>query len=67
MSRRLFFTGGVPADVDNRFTPGSGVGGRSRAVRRALVRRVANSTCCQPGGGKRWPWCTGWWYSTSYF
>ena len=51
MSRRLFFTGGVPADVDNRFTPGSGVGGRSRAVRRALVRRAANSTCCQPGGG----------------
>tara|TARA_B100000902_G_scaffold328104_1_gene324009 strand:- start:860 stop:2164 length:1305 start_codon:yes stop_codon:yes gene_type:complete len=51
MSRRLIFTGGVPADVDNRFTPGSGVGGRSRAVRRALVRRAANSTCCQPGGG----------------
>ncbi len=51
MSRRLIFSGRVPADVNNRFTPGSGVGGSSRAVRRALVRRAANSTCCQPGGG----------------
>ena len=49
MSRRLIFTGGVQADVTNRYTPGSGVGARSRAVRRSLVRRAAgNSTCC-PG------------------
>ena len=46
MSRRLIFTGGVQADVTNRYTPGSGVGARSRAVRRSLVRRAANNNCC---------------------
>ena len=60
MSRRLIFTGGVQADVTNRYTPGSGVGSRSTAVRRALLSRAAN-TCCTynsktnchtlPGGG----------------
>ena len=45
MSRRLIFTGGVQADVTNRYTPGSGVGSRSTAVRRALLSRAAN-TCC---------------------
>ena len=45
MSRRLIFTGGVPANPENHYIPGSGVGGTSRAVRRALRRRAAN-TCC---------------------
>ena len=45
MSRRLIFTGGVQADVTNRYTPGSGVGSRSTAVRRALLSRAANICC----------------------
>ena len=48
MSRRLIFTGNVPADTDNRYIVGSGVGGKSASVRRALVRRASNNASGQP-------------------
>lgn len=48
MSRRLIFTGNVPADTDNRYIVGSGVGGKSASVRRALVRRASNNASGLP-------------------
>ena len=50
MSRRLIFTGNVPADTDNRYIVGSGVGGKSASVRRALMRRASNNAQGIPCG-----------------
>ena len=52
MSRRLFFTRNRPANVDNHYVVGSGVGSKSRFVRSALRRRSSNNAhgkpCCFP-------------------
>ena len=52
MSRRLFFTRNRPANVDNHYIVGSGVGSKSRFVRSALRRRSSNNAhgkpCCFP-------------------
>lgn len=41
-----------PADVNNHYVVGSGVGGKSHAVRKALRRRANNNAkgkpCCYP-------------------
>tara|TARA_A100001015_G_C14556619_1_gene543651 strand:+ start:290 stop:505 length:216 start_codon:yes stop_codon:yes gene_type:complete len=49
----LIFTGNVPADVNNSYTPGSGVGAVNASVRRALKRKASstnntdnNRPCC---------------------
>ena len=52
MSHRLFFTYNRPANVDNHYVVGSGVGSKSRFVRSALRRRSNNNAqgkpCCFP-------------------
>ncbi len=50
MSRRLIFSGNVPADTENRYIVGAGVGGKSRSVRRALLRRASNNADGVPCG-----------------
>ena len=44
--RRNMFSAFTQTNIDNTYTPGSGVGAVSRANRRALLRRAANKKCC---------------------
>lgn len=44
--RRNMFSAFTQTNIDNTYTPGSGVGAVSRASRRALLRRAANKKCC---------------------
>ena len=50
MSHRLFFSYNRPANVDNHYVVGAGVGSKSRFVRSALRRRSSNNAqgkpCC---------------------
>ena len=43
--RRLIFMGNVKTTLFNKYTPGSGVGGLNRSVRRALVRKASEPNC----------------------
>jgi len=49
---RVFTNYNRPAQVENHYVIGSGVGGRNIAVRRALRRRASNNAegkpCCMP-------------------
>ena len=44
-ARRLIFIGNVKTTLFNKYTPGSGVGGLNRSVRRALVRKASEPNC----------------------
>lgn len=47
---RIFQKPSRPANIENHYVVGSGVGGKSRAVRKALRRRASNNAegkpCC---------------------
>ena len=47
MSHRLIFTNKANGSIENRYIPGSGVGARSRFVRKALSKKAKSKKECQ--------------------
>ena len=50
-ARRIIFTSIADNSSENRFVPGSGVGGLNRSVRRYQYRQA--TSCEMPNGGRR--------------